>query len=59
MNLTKDISVTSLGNRVLKKDGSDTMKETTDLVLADLTQDSNFFNENPPRPLPEFQKSGQ
>lgn len=35
------------------------LKETTDLVLADLDKDSIFFNENPPQHLPEFDKTGE
>jgi hypothetical protein len=35
------------------------LKETTDLVLADLERDSKFFKDNPSMPLPEFDKTGK
>jgi hypothetical protein len=42
-----------------KRDASNRLKETTDLILADLERDSKFFNENPPMLLPEFDPAGE
>jgi hypothetical protein len=53
-----DMSVSTLGIRP-KRAPLKVLKETTDLVLGDLNRDSKFFNENPPMPLPEFDKTGK
>jgi hypothetical protein len=54
-----DMSVSTFGPRPNKRGTLNVLKETTDLVLADLDRDSKFFNENPPMPLPEFDKTGK
>ncbi len=54
---SSDISVSTFGIRP-KRAPLNVLKETTDLVLADLEKDSKFFGENPPMPLPEFDKAG-
>jgi hypothetical protein len=51
------MSVSTFGIR--PKRALNLLKETTDLVLADLEKDSKFFNENHPMPLPEFDKTGE
>lgn len=50
-----DISITSFGQRKTRAAAPNTKAlETTTLVLKDLTQDSQFFDENPARWIPSF-----
>jgi hypothetical protein len=54
-----DMSASAFGIRPNKRATLNVLKETTDLVLADLGKDSKFFNENLPMPLPVFDKTGK
>jgi hypothetical protein len=58
MNMNVELSVSMIGSKP-KRAALNLLKETTDLVLADLERDSKFFNENPPMALPEFDKTGE